>query len=230
MTAIPFNYSLSQDSLKDLDYIVAKAGGSIPQLNLFKYLLSPSISYINKDNPLDKGILFDYRAGCSLLFLFPPQIQAILAIFFYLRELDIETQFSIKFDLTSKIQSPSSILQIHEQLTSIPLSFSLRSFLSLQNFKDSKSLKFLLGVEDTDSLINLFFSNSALNKDLEILFNLIPYSNQSSSFLEKFKEISLKNNRLESAVLLSESFNYSFTYIQSIVNLSELWLLQNSST
>lgn len=229
MTAIPFNTFPTQNPLKNLEYIVAQAGGSIPQLNLFTYLLTPFISYSNKDNNLDKGILFDHRAATSLLFLFPPQIQATLSIFFYLRELEIEKQFSKKFILSSNIQTPYSILQLHQGITELPLSFFLMSFLSLQDYKNTQALKLLLGFKNPDQLIDILYSENNLYRDLDSLFNLIEYSDQSFPFLEKYKEIAVNNNRLEAAVLIAESFNYSFSYIQSIANLCELWLLQNSS-
>lgn len=226
MTAVPFNTSYSTNSL---EYLVAQAGGTPVQLNLFNYLLSASGSYVQKDNPKNKGILFDYRAATSLLFLFPIQVQAALSIYFYLQEKRIHQNFESVFTITSNIQEPATILTLNQSITQIPISLTLMSFLSLKDYENNEAFKVLLGFSEPEKAKEVLFSTDPIIQTLPKFFNLIPYADQRFPFLEKYKEVAASNNRLEAIVLIAESFNYSFPYIQSIANLCELWLLQNSS-
>ncbi len=190
---------------------VAQAGGTLPQLNLFNYLLTPSLLGIPKTSTETKPhVIHDCRAGSSLLLLFPPRIQMALSVIFYVTELQIKEGLSEVYDLTSQIVTPAEVMQLHQHITN-PLG---STFLSALASLDIEGLQTLLRLDTK------LVAPERLLRDQ--IADLLPQS-------EDFGDIATNNDRYRAAIILAERFNYKTSSIQAIANITELWLLQNSS-
>lgn len=201
----------SGNPLYSLKAAVSHAGGTIAQFDLFKYLLTSSLTGVPKATSGSSPVtMHDCRAAASLLFLFPPRTQMALAVMLYVREMEIQEELSGHYNLTSQIANPAEVMRLHQQITS-PLGFT---FLSALASLDIQGLQKLLQLD-----VNLTDTQRPLRQRLE---TLIPSE-------EEFIDLAVTNDRYKAAILMAERLNYRQSSIQAIASITELWLLQNSS-
>lgn len=194
----------------------------------FNFLLTQSIpSY------------FDYRAGASLLFLFPYYIQIGLAqIFTTLESIVVDD-----FQLTQSINliEPARLMQLTYNLLNRELppatpslllpKLNLDRYNNLFGYKFTQDIFFQNTITQINSLgligqSSLFSTQDELlpRERLEGFFNAINFEMDN---LDKYIDIAINNSRVEAAAIFCEYFSYPTQLTQQVINKVEVWNLNN---
>jgi len=194
----------------------------------FNFLLTQSISNY-----------FDYRAGASLLFLFPYYIQVGLAQIFSTLESIIVDDFQLT-EPTNLIE-PVRLLQLTYNILNRDLSPTTHSLLlpklnldrynNLFGYNLTEDIFFKNTITQVNS-IGLIGSNSLFTTQDEVLprerlerfFNEVNFEMDN---LDKYIDIAVNNSRIEAAAIFCEYFNYPTKLTQQVINKIEIWNLNN---
>jgi hypothetical protein len=194
----------------------------------FNFLLTQSISNY-----------FDYRAGASLLFLFPYYIQVGLAQIFTTLESIIVDDFQLT-EPTNLIQ-PVRLLQLIYNLLNRELSPATHSLLlpklnldrynNLFGYKLTEDIFFKNTLTQVNS-VGLIGNGSLFTTQDEVLprerlerfFNAVNFEMDN---LDKYIDIAVNNSRIEAAAIFCEYFKYPTKLTQQVINKIEIWNLNN---
>lgn len=182
---------------------------------------------------------FDYRAGASLLFLFPYYIQVGLAQVFTTLELIIVDDFQLTAP-TNLIQ-PVRLMQLTHNLLNRELSPATHSLLlpklNLDRYNNLFGYKLAEDIffKNTITQINpvgLIGSGSLFTTQDEVLprerlekfFNAVNFEMDN---LDEYINIVVSNNRIKAAAIFCEYFNYPTKLTQQVINKIEIWNLNN---
>ena len=182
---------------------------------------------------------FDYRAGASLLFLFPYYIQVGLAQIFTTLESIIIDDFQLT-EPTNLIQ-PVRLMQLTHNLLNRELSPATHSLLlpklnldrynNLFGYKLTEDIFFKNTITQINSvgIINsgsLFTTQDEVlsRKRLERYFNVVNFEMNN---IDKYIDIAINNSRIEAAAIFCEYFKYPTKLTQQVINKIEVWNLNN---
>ncbi len=200
---------------------IAKAGGTEHQVSLFKLLLGSSITGHLPESPQNLIQFQDVRALSSLLFTLPSHLQILLSLMIVQREQEIYEQFKTRYKLTSTIPSAAEIIYINQAVTQTPMGPTILSILNRPTNINELDLMFGLGLKT-----QIFNKEIPFRKRLEELFNTYNIYNE---FIEELISLAIVNDRLTASSYICSKLGYSFSNIQNISNVVEIWLLENSS-
>lgn len=180
----------------------------------------------------------DYKAGASLLFLFPYYVQVGLAqIFYVLEDLIVD-----EFRLNITIEKPIKTIELSYSLLDRPLSPLTYSILSNQFDISLYNKSFGIKVEkdllikNTKTIIESkvgIIGQSSLSYNQNDIFprdRLIKFFNQVNfqmDNLDKFIDIAINNNRSEAMLIYCQYFKYPTNLTQELINKVETWIINN---
>lgn len=194
-----------------IDRIVAEAGGEPAHAALIKLLITPALL-----SPV--GPMKDTRAASSLLFLYPPDIQMLLALVFYDYEGEIYQDFSSQYQVEDRRLPPLKLLQMHQAITRLPLGFTYAQLLSYPTAETYQKLSFLLGIEYTPSASPLIS---------ERIIGAFRACNFSSPLDNVYLTIAEDNDRISAVDLMGQRLGYSPTCIGELAAIMERWQLHS---
>ena len=180
----------------------------------------------------------DYRAGASLLFLFPYYIQVGLAQIFYTLESVIVEDFSLP---NQNLIHTNRLLQQTYNLLELPIppitTSLLTPKLNLSKYNTVFGYKLDKDIFFKSTNINLnSFGILGFNPLVSTQQELLPRERLERFFSEvdfqlpevdKYIDIAVNNNRVEAALIFCQYFNYPTTGTQQVINNVESWLLNN---
>lgn len=199
----------------------------------FKYLLF---------NPLvdNNGVVYqDFRAGSSLLFLFPFYIQIGLAQIFYTCEQVTADSYNLTLDSTSQ---PNNLINLSYTLLQKSIPPFVPSLFNPNLDINKYNNLFGLTVNSNNLLPQVSYSSnpmgiigngsSLFSSQDTILFrdrvnNLFTQTNYQFDQVESFIQTSLSNSRINATLIFCQFFNYPQTITQQIINEVELWNINN---
>jgi hypothetical protein len=182
---------------------------------------------------------FDYRAGASLIFLFPYYIQLGLAQIFSILELNLVDKFQL-IQSTDLIH-PVRLMQLIYNLLGKELPPATSSLLLPKLNLDKYNILFGYNLsndiffQNTITQINStgLIGNSSLfsiqdellpRERLEKFFRIVNFNMDN---LDKYIDIAVNNNRIEAAAIFCQYFNYPIQLTQQVINEVEVWNLNN---
>lgn len=192
-------------------------------------------------NPLkdDKGSIYqDYRAGSSLLFLFPFYIQVGLAQIFYTSEQIIANDFNLTLDNSNE---PIQTLTLSYNLLGQSIPPYIINLFSPNLNGNSYNSFFGLNVDPnvfvststySVSKIGTIGNNNLFSTQDTLLFRdrvntLFTDCNYSFDQLENIIQISLNNSRISATTIFCQYFNIPTNITQQIINDVEQWNINN---
>ena len=197
--------------------------------NYFNFLLTESISKH-----------FDYRAGASLLFLFPYYIQIGLAqIFVTLEEIIVDNYQLIEPTNINLINSVRLIELMYNllnrELSPVTYSLLLPKF-NLDNYNNifgynlDRDIFFKNTITKINSVGTLGTGSLFRTEDellpRERLEKFFTETNFKMDNIDKYIDIVVNNNRIEAAVIFCEYFKYPTKLTQQVINKIEIWNLK----
>lgn len=182
---------------------------------------------------------FDYRAGASLLFLFPYYIQIGLAQIFSTLESIMIDDFQL--NQSTNLIEPARLIQLTYNLLNRDLppattalllpKLNLDRYNNLFGYKLTQDIFFKNTITQVNSLgligqSSLFSTQDDLlpRERLERFFKSVNFEMDN---LDKYIDIAVNNSRVEAAAIFCEYFSYPTQLTQQVINKVEVWNLNN---
>lgn len=234
MTAYLKDHSLyyrGENITYSLQREVASASGSIAEYALLSHLLSNSIVFTKKGSrPI---YIKDQVPASCCLFLFPPQIQAILSILFSTWEgWSAESLYSKypSYEQELRLLSPYQILKLNTDVLRLPISSTVTSILSNQLDYSSIQILDALFSFDLDILKPTYTINNTIQSEFlveQVVQSILDHYNYNNTFTEDFLDIVRNGDRMKSLYYICASLGYTTKTIKGLAGLLELWELDN---